>query len=384
MNKKAFLTLFAVVFTAMLGMGIIAPLMALYAESMGASGLWLGLMYSGYALSRMVCMPMMGRLSDRRGRKIFIVLGLLAYTIISLSYALASNMYQLTSIRLLHGVASSMIVPIAQAYIGDLIPKGKEGTYINLFSMSMFIGMGAGPFLGGTLADTFNDINAGFYAMTGFSALALILLLLFVPTVEPSSERGEKASGAPLKTIIRDNKVVAVSISLASRSFYRQGIIAFLPILAVSTMGMSVAGIGAVLSIFMLTGGLAQGLSGALADRFNKARLIVIGGITAPIFVFFIPYMPTGGMLVAILLPTALLAAIGRAAMMALSVELGNKYHGMGSVMGITRSVMSMGMVLGPMAFGYAMDHFGIGSVFQVGAIVGIVAMLPVIYLLYK
>ncbi len=72
MNKKAFITLFAVVFTAMLGMGIISPLMPLYAESMGASGLQLGLMYSGFALSRTIFMPIIGRLSDRRGRKIFI------------------------------------------------------------------------------------------------------------------------------------------------------------------------------------------------------------------------------------------------------------------------------------------------------------------------
>jgi len=383
MNKKAFITLFAVVFTGMLGMGIISPLMPLYAESMGASGLWLGLMYSAFALSRTVFMPIIGRLSDRRGRKIFIGLGLLVYTIISLSYAWASNMYALTSVRFLHGIASAMVVPIAQAYIGDLIPKGKEGAYMNLFSMSMFLGMGSGPFLGGFLADTFY-MNAGFYAMAGLTALALILLLFLVPTVEPSSEQSKKAPSAPLRTIIRDNRVKAISISLASRAFYRQGISAFLPLLAVSTMGMSITSIGSVLSIFMLAGGFAQGLLGPLADRFNKKRLIIIGGITAPVFVFFIPYMPVGGMLLAMLLPTALFGAVARVAVMALNVELGNKYKGMGSVMGISRSVMSLGMVIGPMVFGYTMDRFGIGLVFQIGAIVGILANLPVIYLLYK
>jgi len=383
MNRKAFVTLFAVVFTAMLGMGIISPLMPLYAESMGASGLWLGLMYSGFALSRTIFMPIIGRLSDRRGRKIFIAMGLLAYTIISLSYAWASNMYALTSVRLLHGVASAMVIPIAHAYIGDLIPKGREGAYMNLFSMSMFLGMGAGPFLGGFLADTFY-MHAGFYAMAGLTALALLLLLLLVPTVESSSERGKRTPSAPLRTIIRDNRVKAISLSLASRAFYRQGITAFLPILAVSTMGMSIASIGLVLSIFMLTGGFAQGLLGPLADRLNKKRLIIIGSITAPIFVFFIPNMPAGGMLLAMLLPTALLAAVARAAVMALNVELGNKYGGMGSVMGISRSVMSLGMVIGPLVFGYTLDHFGIGLVFQIGATVGILANLPVIYFLYK
>jgi len=383
MNKKAFITLFAVVFTAVLGMGIISPLMPLYAESMGASGLWLGLMFSGFALSRTIFMPIMGKLSDRRGRKIFIGLGLLAYTVISLSYALASNMYALTSVRFLHGIASAMVIPIAHAYIGDLIFKGKEGTYMNLFSMSMFLGMGAGPFLGGFLADTFY-MNAGFYAMAGLTALALIMLLLLVPSVKPSSEQIKKTPGAPLRTIIRDNKVKAIGLSLASRAFYRQGISAFLPLLAVSTMEMSVTGIGLVLSIFMLTGGFAQGLLGPLADRLNTERLIIIGGISAPVFVFFIPYMPAGAMLLAMLLPMALLGAVARAATTALNVELGNKYNGMGSVMGIARSLMSLGMVIGPLVFGYTMDNFGINSVFQIGAIVGILANIPVIYLLYK
>jgi len=383
MNKRVFITLFAVVFTAVLGMGIISPLMPLYAESMGASGLGLGLMYSGFALSRTIFMPIIGRLSDRRGRKIFIGSGLLAYTIISFSYTLASNMYTLTSVRFLHGIASAMVIPIAHAYIGDLVPKGREGTYMNLFSMAMFLGMGAGPFMGGFLADTFY-MNAGFYAMAGLTALALILLLLLVPSVESSSKRSKKAPSAPLRTIIRDNKVKAISISLASRAFYRQGISAFLPLLAVSTMGMSITSIGSVLSIFMLTGGFAQGLLGPLADRFNKKRLIIIGSIVAPAFVLFIPYMPAGAMLLAMLLPTALFGAIARAAVMALNVELGNKYRGMGSVMGVSRSVMSLGMVIGPLVFGYTMDHFGINLVFQIGAAVGILANLPVIYLLYK
>jgi len=69
---------------------------------------------------------------------------------------------------------------------------------------------------------------------------------------------------------------------------------------------------------------------------------------------------------------------------MAFNVELGKKYSGMGSVMGVSRSVMSLGMVIGPLVFGYTMDNFGINLVFQIGAAVGILASFPVIYLLYK
>ena len=383
MNKKAFVTLFAVVFCGMLGMGIISPLMPLYAENMGASGLQLGFMYSGFAISRTVFMPIIGRFSDRRGRKLFIGLGLLAYTIISLSYAWAPNMYALTSIRFLHGIASAMVIPIAFAYIGDLIPKKQEGTYMNLFSMSMFLGAGFGPFLGGLLTDTFH-MAVAFYAMAGLTTIAFILLLFLVPTMESPPEWSKKPPTTPLRTMIRDNRLKAISLAQASRAFYSQGISAFLPLLAVSTMGMSIASIGAILSIFVLTSGIAQGLLGPLADRFSRNSLLIIGSITAPIFVFFIPNMPPGGMLLAMLLPTALLGALSRVAVMAINVELGNKYNGMGSVMGIVRSVMSLGMVIGPPVFGYTMDHFSIDSIFQIGAMVGILGNIPIIYLLYK
>ena len=84
MNKKTFLALSTVVFATGIGFGIISPLIPVYAESMEASGLWLGIMFSSYAVSRLIFMPIAGRLSDVRDRKRFITLGLLAYTIISI------------------------------------------------------------------------------------------------------------------------------------------------------------------------------------------------------------------------------------------------------------------------------------------------------------
>ena len=377
------MALFAVVFSAMLGMGVIAPLMPLYAESMGASGLSLGIMYAGFALSRAIFMPFIGRLSDFRGRKRFMVIGLLAYITISLFYSLATNIYQLTSIRIFHGLASSMIVPIAQAYIGDLIPEGKEGKYMNLFSAAAFAGMGMGPLMGGGLADAF-FLDAAFYAMAGLSALALLLLLPFVPPTRPVPVGHRKARAAPFRAMLRDNRVKALSIYRASRSFWRQGIIAFLPILAVSGMNLSKTSIGLVLSVYMVAGGTAQGLVGPLADRYNKKAMIVVGAITAPVLLLLIPYAIGMEMLLVILLGVALLSSLSRAATMALNVELGRKYQGMGSVLGLVNSAMSLGMVVGPMALGYVLDTFGMNWVFRIGALEGIGAGFITAYFLLR
>jgi len=69
---------------------------------------------------------------------------------------------------------------------------------------------------------------------------------------------------------------------------------------------------------------------------------------------------------------------------MALNVELGNQYNGMGSVMGIFNSAMSLGMVLGPLVSGFIMDYLGMNQIFYLGAIIGIVAALIATYFLLK
>ena len=125
MKNRIFSVLFISVFAAMLGLGIIAPLMPIYARSLGASGIWLGIIFAGFSLSRGIFMPIIGKLSDRKGRKRFITLGLLLYSVISLVYLLAGNVYYLTTVRLFHGLASAMVIPVARAYIGEIAEKGE-------------------------------------------------------------------------------------------------------------------------------------------------------------------------------------------------------------------------------------------------------------------
>ena len=73
----------------MLGNGIIVPLLPIYAEGLGASGFWIGVIFSGFAISRSIFMPIVGRWSDKRGSKVFIATGLFISAIISLGYILS-------------------------------------------------------------------------------------------------------------------------------------------------------------------------------------------------------------------------------------------------------------------------------------------------------
>ncbi|MGA7144749.1 MAG: MFS transporter, partial [Desulfobacterales bacterium] len=178
MNKKIYITLFIATVITMAGLGIIDPILPLYAKSMKATGIQLGIIFAGFALSRSIFAPIIGQYSDRHGRKNLMIAGLALFTVVSASFVYAKSPLALTLIRLVQGFSVVLVTPVTQAYIGDLTPVGKEGKYMNLFFMSFFAGMAIGPYLGGYLTDQFN-MKVPFYAMGGMS-LVVMLLVLFL------------------------------------------------------------------------------------------------------------------------------------------------------------------------------------------------------------
>ena len=114
-------------FSSNLGMGVVTPLLPLYAQSLGAAAVWVGAIMAAYGATSFLSTPFIGRLSDRRGRKRFLCLGLLCYSLLSLGYIWADSIFSLVMVRLLQGAAGGMVIPIAMAYVGDLSPRGEEG-----------------------------------------------------------------------------------------------------------------------------------------------------------------------------------------------------------------------------------------------------------------
>nr|QNO54320.1 multidrug resistance protein MdtG [Methanosarcinales archaeon ANME-1 ERB7] len=176
-------TLFFSIFAAILGLSIISPILPAIATDLRVTGIWMGLIFSGFAISRAIIMPIMGGLSDKYGRKIFIASGLLLLAVISLLYLLAHNEYTLTAVRLLHGPAAGMVIPVVMAYGGEIAQEGKEGRAMGTFMMMYFLGLGVGSFLGGILWHLFGMASV-FYVLSCISLIALLLVLPFVPEVK--------------------------------------------------------------------------------------------------------------------------------------------------------------------------------------------------------
>ncbi|MFQ6115318.1 MAG: MFS transporter [bacterium] len=365
MGKRIFRVLFFCVFAAMLGLGIIAPIMPIYAENLGATGIGLGLIFAGFSLSRGVLMPIIGKMSDRRGRKIFISAGLLIYALVSLGYIGANSVADLVWVRLVHGMGSAMVIPISMAYVGEISPKGKEGIYLGTFNIALFLGMGAGPLLGGFLTD-YLGMSSTFYAMFALTALSLILILIFLPEKQDQNDGLEKKRFFSFRQILQNKIMQGIFLFRVVNALGRGAIMSFLPIFA-NSIKLSSSQIGIILSINVFLMSLLQRQFGKFADKYDKYYLIITGSLMAAIALFFIPRTHTFWEL----LMTAILMGIGGAIAMpsatALITSLGKGY-GMGATMGLFNMAMSIGMTLGPLISGMLMHLIGVKSVFYFGS----------------
>jgi len=163
-DKKIFAVLFFSIFVSVTGVGIVVPLLPVYAYELGASGLYIGLVFGAFSLSRTFFLPYFGRLSDKKGRKPLIVAGLLAYALISIGFILSKNVETLIIMRFIQGISSAMLIPVIQAYVGDITPEGSEGMSMGMFNMSMFFGLSVGPLAGGMINEHFS-LNTSFLCM---------------------------------------------------------------------------------------------------------------------------------------------------------------------------------------------------------------------------
>ncbi len=377
---KTFASLFFAVAVAMLGIGIIAPILPLYVKTFSASGLMIGVIMGAFSLSRGLLGPFVGRLSDRIGRKRFILAGLGAFAVVSLSYSLAGNVWQLVLVRILQGSASVMVTPIAQGYVGDMTPVGQEGKLMNLFYAAMFIGTGLGPLLGGVLTDVWS-YHAAFAGMGILSVLSLVMVAITLPTdhAQARTSTAKRTSAiVPLRQITRNDGVKAILAYVATRGFWRQGFNTFYPIFAVTMMGWSPAHVGYIMSGYFIAGGLFQIPFGFLADRWPRNPQIVLGSFAAPLLMLFVPWIHSFAGVMIVVFSIGMLSAFSRASILAIRTELGRS-HGMATLAGLHGSAFAAGQMIGPVVCGAVVDGFGLGAVFPFGSLIGAVGSVAVI-----
>lgn len=376
MNRKApFVAIWIATFVGMAGIAMVSPLLPIFAKEMGASGIWLGLAFSGFAISQTLLIPFVGKLSDKYGKKIFIAAGLAVYAVISVGYAYAPTYQVLVLLRVISGVGTAMLLPSVFAYIGELSPPGREGRYMGLLNVALLLGFGIGPALGGTIKDAFST-DATFYAMGVLSAAAFMIILFFLPgRTLAEKQSAEEEERFPFSVILRDNTVRGIlSFQLVWALTYG-AVLSFLAILMTTRMGSTTAQVGITLSVRAAVNGVFAYPFGYLADRVNRRVLVTIGAVVAAGGIFLIPWVGSFAAMLALFAIVGLFESLTVPAVSAITVEKGREF-GMGAVMGIFNMAMGAGLMIGGIVGGLIVELSGIDGVFRFAAVSAVVGVL--------
>jgi len=363
---------------ATIGLGIIWPLVPVYAVELGAGGLQVGLIIASFNIARTFIYPVSGRLSDRWGRKPFITFGLLLYALVSVLYVMATRVETLILVRLLHGMTSVLVAPVAMALVADIAPKNRMGLYMGTQNMAVMLGLGAGPVAGGIIRDFFG-MQMAFYAMGGLALLTFLGVAVFIPGDRQRERGASRQPPAHFKILLRNRIILGLFLLRFFLAAGQGSVYTFLPLFALQ-INLTSAQVGIILGVNIFLIALLQRLCGGVADRINPLYMIIAGSLISGIAVWGIPL----GQGFAAVMSCNILMGIGNGISMpgglVLTGRVG-KSLGMGSTMGLTDTGWSLGMIVSPILSGVIMDSLGLTRIFYAGGILIIIgtALIAVI-----
>ncbi len=194
MEKKKLYILCASILPLMICSGLVYSMFSLYMyEQLGAPKTQIGLIYMVGSLVGLVLGPLLGKLSDRFGRKPILLASMAAFTLIFVLYSFIDVYVAMYPIQILEGGAWVAIGAATTAYIADIVSQEKRGWAMGVYQQTASVGWVIGPAFGGFLSDVIGS-RTTFLMGAILVAIGFMLALLFVK--EPARQ-ADKTAVAP-------------------------------------------------------------------------------------------------------------------------------------------------------------------------------------------
>lgn len=191
MSRKPLFVLFIAIFTVMMGFGVVIPAMPYYARTLHGDAVFIGAMMASYSLAQFLVAPFWGRLSDRYGRKPFLILGLVGFAVSFLWFGLANSLPGLMAARTLGGLLSAAALPAAFATVSDVTTEENRAKGMGVVGAAMGLGMVFGPAIGGWLGHY--GLSTPFFVASAIALLAALLTFVMLPESLPKQNADSAA-----------------------------------------------------------------------------------------------------------------------------------------------------------------------------------------------
>ena len=349
----------------MLGQGVIAPVLPLYAKDFDVSTAMVGASISVFGLARILFNLPSGLLSDRFGRRVFLVGGPIITALGTFLSAIAGDIWQLLAYRFIAGVGSAMFMTAGLTVIADISTPENRGRNLSLHLGSLLVGVSIGPAVGGLTAELFN-LRAPFYLVGALSAISAVWAFRVIPETAgrakiaaSAKEHATHAASVALRPLLANKGLLLVSLVTFSIFFTRTGARqTMLPLLGNDELGLTAGGLGGIFALMAFINLLTIVPAGAWADRFGRKRTIVPSAMLAAGALCLFAFTDS----LSIFLIAAVLLALGTGisgpAPAAYAADvIPDEARGLG--MGLFRTYSDVGFVVGPLLLGWIADTTG-------------------------
>lgn len=355
MRRSPLLVIFITIFIDLIGFGIVIPVLPFYVEGtrFNATPRAVGLLFASYSIMQLIFTPVLGRLSDKYGRRPVLFLSLLGTGLGFLILGFATSLWMLFAGRIIDGITGGNI-STAQAYIADVTTPENRAKGMGLVGAAFGLGFIFGPAIGGILSRWGIQIPFLFAAGLAFSN-AILLYFTLPETVTPDHPARASAAAGRWSQLAQALKQQRLAFVL---SIYFLFIVAFsimttsFALFTMYRFGYDAHDTGWLFVFVGVIGAIVQGgLIGRLVKRFGEMPLVIAGALLFAASLFAIPFTGPHTGLAALLLVGATFA-IGNGLSTPTLMGLASKSVGrgeQGGVLGVTQSVASLARTVGPL-----------------------------------
>lgn len=365
MLTRPFAIVVAATFAAFVAIGMLLPVLPLYAKGpLGVGNLGVGIVIAAASPTALLFQPLAGKIGDRRGRRILIVAGSLVMAMPIAGYTLVSTLPLLVALRLVSGIGEALVFVGTATVINDLAPEERRGEAVSLYSLGVWGGLAIGPVVGEAILDG-DRYDAVWLVAAGCAALGALAGLI-LPETRP--ERVDE----PSRTRFVHPLAVAPGLVLVVSMFGFAGFNAFITLYA-RELGLD--GSGAlflllstiVVSIRVIGRRIPDAIGPKRASAASlvaiTAGLVLIGAWQTKVGIFAGTAVYAVG--AALAFPALMTLAVGRAPASERS-----------SVIGSFTASADLGFALGAIVLGGVASAAGYNAVFLAGGAAAASGML--------
>jgi MFS family permease len=428
LRGKVLLVVLFTVFLDMVGYGIVIPLLPLYVSRMGASALTVGLILTSFSVAQLIATPLLGRLSDRIGRRSIILVSLVgnAASMLLFAYATDKNLLWLFfASRILAGATAGNL-SACQAAIADVTARTERAAAMGRLGAGIGLGIVVGPAVGGLLSD---HLWLPPVAAAAMAVLDVIVTAIFMPetlksrrrsvslappvmpavrasgfsffsrtpssaslappappaVTEPAPAIANTVSPAPplsalplpsVWVVLRERRMAA-ALALSFLTFMcMTNIQVGLALLAQERMKWGPKQVSYIFVLFGLCGLIIQGgLIGRLAKRFGEIHLVIVGAALNVAGMLLIGFARTAPTLISGLILFGVGIAVTNPSLASIASRLARDEQ-QGAILGFAQSAGTLGRTIGPTWGGFLFRTFGSTAPFMSGAIAAVFSLI--------